>query len=68
MSDSGSLATIRAELASMAGLLDEQCRRVAALADASPADREGLIAAIYEAERAIKNAQRLVTRAEKLAG
>jgi hypothetical protein len=67
MSEESHLGTVRAELASVARMLDENRRRVAGLADSVPADREGLVSAIYEAERALQAAQRLVARAEKLA-
>lgn len=67
MSDEGRLATARAELASVARMLEQERGRVAAMAEAVPPDREGLISAIYEAERALLAAARLVGRAEKLA-
>jgi len=68
VSEEARLATVRAELASVTRMLAQERSRVAALVDAVPADREGLISAIYEAERALQAAERLVARAEKLGG
>lgn len=67
MSDETRLATVRAELASVGRMLSQERSRVAAMSEAVPADREGLISALFEAERALQSAERLVARAEKLA-
>ncbi len=59
--------TIRAELSAAAEALERYRLRVSGLVDSVGPDREDLVAALYEAERALLGAQRLVARAGKLA-
>lgn len=61
------LATVSAELASIGDAIDRYRHRVAELAGVVGADREDLTTAIYEAERSLIGAHRLVVRASKTA-
>ncbi len=68
MSSSPVAATI-AELSAAAEAVAGYQRRVAALAGPHlGADRDDLVAAIYEAERALRTSERLLLRAVKVAG
>ena len=63
-----SLAATAAELSAAAEAITGYQRRVGALAGPHlGTDREDLVAAIYEAERALRNSERLLQRAIKLA-
>lgn len=65
---SGSSATTAAELSAIAEGVDRYRERAAALGVGHlGTPREDLVAAIYEAERALRSAQRLLTRAAKVA-
>ena len=67
MSSSAVQATA-AELSAAAEAISSYQRRVGGLAGPLlGGDREDLVAAIYEAERALRTAERLVLRAVKLA-
>lgn len=64
-----------AELAALADTIDQCCRRIGSLAasramvvrhDANPDVGDDMLSAIYEAERGLKNAHRLVVRAARL--
>lgn len=59
--------SVRAELAAAVEAVDRYRARVAALVENVGADSEDLLGAMYEAERALLSAHRLLTRAEKLA-
>jgi hypothetical protein len=59
--------TIRAELAAAAEAVERYRIRVEALVESTGPDSEDLIAAMWESERALLSAQRLLVRAEKLA-
>ena len=61
------LETIAAELAVMAEGTDRYRDRVADLARRNLAEHDDLVSAIHEAERALRTAQRALTRANKLA-
>lgn len=61
------LATIAAELAVMAEGADRYRDRVADLARRNLGEHDDLLSAIHEAERALRTAQRALTRANKLA-
>jgi len=61
------LATIAAELAVMAEGTDRYRDRVADLARRNLGEHDDLLSAIHEAERALRTAQRALTRANKLA-
>ena len=64
-----STATTAAELSAIAEGLDRYRERVATLAVPHlGTEREDLVAAIYEAERALRTAHRLLVRAGKVAG
>lgn len=65
--DERRLATVAAELASIAESVESYRARVAALADGLGDRREDLVTAIYEAERSLLGAQRLVQRAARIA-
>jgi hypothetical protein len=66
---SSSVAATLVELSAAAEAIAGYQRRVAALAGPHlGTDREDLVAAIYEAERALRSAERLLQRAAKLAG
>ena len=66
---SASLAATVAELSAAAEAVAGYQRRVAALAGPHlGSEREDLVAAIYEAERALRTAERLLLRAVKVAG
>lgn len=59
--------SVRAELGAAADAIDRYRARVASLVETVGPDNEDLLSAMYEAERALVTAQRLLTRAEKLA-
>lgn len=59
--------TIRAELAAAAEAVERYRLRVEGLVESVGRDSEDLVAAMWEAERALLSAQRLLARAEKLA-
>ncbi len=59
--------TVRSELSAAALSVDAYRERVASLVDHVEATREDVIAAIYEAERALISAYRALLRAEKAA-
>lgn len=73
--DDPRIETVAAELSSIADSLGNHRARVAALAeglvasgsDAGGTDREDLVTAIYEAERSLIGAERLVRRAVRTA-
>ena len=66
-SSAGSAASLRAELSSIGGMVDDLRQRVAALATPlGGTDRDDLIAAIYEAERGLQAAARHLDRAARL--
>jgi len=68
MSTSSTAATA-AELSAAAEAIASYQQRVAALAGPHlGTEREDLVAAIYEAERALRTTERLLQRAVKLAG
>jgi hypothetical protein len=68
MSSSAATATA-AELSAAAEAIGSYQRRVAALAGPHlGTEREDLVAAIYEAERALRTAERTLQRALKVAG
>lgn len=58
--------SVRAELAAVAEAIERYRSRVSSLID-HVAENEELKSAMYEAERGLLGASRLVTRAEKLA-
>lgn len=59
--------SVRAELSAVGESLDGYRSRVASLVERTVPGSEDLVSAIYEAERALLTAHRLVLRAEKLA-
>jgi len=59
--------TIRAELAASAENIERYRIRIAALIDSLGPNTEDLASAMYEAERALLSAHRLLLRAEKVA-
>lgn len=59
--------SVRAELAAVGESVDSYRSRVAALVERIGPDSEDLVTAMYEAERALVTAHRLLSRAEKLA-
>lgn len=59
--------TVRAELAASAEAIERYRARVAGMIDSLGEDSEDLASAMYEAERALLSAQRLLLRAEKIA-
>jgi hypothetical protein len=66
-SSAGSAASLRAELSSIGGTVDDLRQRVAGLATPlRGSDRDDLIAAIYEAERGLQAASRHLERAARL--
>jgi len=69
--DASRIATVAAELSSIAESIENHRARVAALAEAltssADTDREDLVTAIYEAERSLIGAERLVRRAVRTA-
>jgi len=66
-SSAGSAASLRAELSSIGGTVDDLRQRVAGLATPlGGTDRDDLIAAIYEAERGLQAASRHLERAARL--
>jgi hypothetical protein len=68
MSSSSGAATV-AELSAAAEAIAGYQRRVAALAGPHlGTEHDDLVAAIYEAERALRTAERLLQRAAKVAG
>ena len=60
-------ATICAELGAAADAVNRYRMRVAGLIENIGANHEDLVSAMYEAERALLSAERLLTRAEKIA-
>lgn len=58
--------SVRAELSAAAEAIDRYRSRISSLVD-SVGDNEELKSAMYEAERGLLGASRLLTRAEKLA-
>ena len=58
---------MRAELGAAVDAVNRYRVRLAALVEGLGANNEDLISAMYEAERALISAERLLTRAEKLA-
>jgi hypothetical protein len=67
-SSAGSASSLRAELSSIGGTVDDLRQRVAGLATPlGGSDRDDLIAAIYEAERGLQAAARHLERATRLA-
>lgn len=60
-------ATIRAELGAAADAINRYRNRVAGLIENIGPNHEDLISAMYEAERALLSAERLLIRAEKIA-
>lgn len=60
-------STIRAELGASAEAVERYRIRVASLAEAAGPSSEDLVSAMYEAERALLSAHRLLLRAEKIA-
>ena len=61
------LDTVRAELSASAEAVERYRARVAGLIDGLGPDQEDLASAMYEAERALLSAHRLLLRAEKSA-
>jgi hypothetical protein len=59
--------TIRAELGAAVDAVHSYRMRLAGLVENVGAQNEDLVSAMYEAERALISAERLLTRAEKLA-
>lgn len=59
--------TVRAELAAAAEAVERYRIRVEALVASTGPDSDDLVAAMWEAERALLSAQRLLARAGKLA-
>lgn len=59
--------TIRAELGAAVDAVNRYRTRLAGLMDNVGPNSEDLVTAMYEAERALISAERLLTRAEKLA-
>jgi hypothetical protein len=59
--------TIRAELGAAVDAVNRYRIRIAGLVENVGANHEDLVSAMYEAERALISAERLLTRAEKLA-
>lgn len=59
--------SVRAELGAAVEAIDRYRARVASLVENVGPDNEDLLSAMYEAERALVTAHRLLTRAEKLA-
>lgn len=59
--------TVRAELGAAVDAVNRYRMRLAGLVEGLGANNEDLISAMYEAERALISAERLLTRAEKLA-
>ena len=59
--------TVRAELAASAEAVERYRSRVAGLIDGLGVDQEDLASAMYEAERALLAAHRLLLRAQKTA-
>lgn len=58
--------SVRAELGAAVEAVDRYRQRVAALVESVGPDSEDLLSAMYEAERALLSAHRLLIRAEKL--
>ncbi|MEY3806014.1 MAG: hypothetical protein RIR69_826 [Actinomycetota bacterium] len=59
--------TIRAELGAAVDAVNRYRTRLTSLVESVGPNSEDLISAMYEAERALISAERLLTRAEKLA-
>lgn len=60
-------ASISAELNAAVDAINRYRTRVAGLLETVGPDHEDLVSAMYEAERALVSAERLLARAEKLA-
>lgn len=60
-------ASISAELNAAVDAINRYRTRVASLLESVGPDHEDLVSAMYEAERALVSAERLLARAEKLA-
>lgn len=60
-------ATVSAELAASAEAIERYRSRVASLIESLGPNSEDLASAMYEAERALLSAHRLLLRAEKIA-
>lgn len=60
-------STVSAELAASAEAIERYRTRIAALIDSLGPNTEDLASAMYEAERALLSAHRLLLRAEKTA-
>jgi hypothetical protein len=58
--------TTRAELGAAAEAIGRYRQRVAGLIESTGPNNEDLISAMYEAERALLSAERLLNRAEKI--
>jgi hypothetical protein len=65
--DASTISTVRAELGSIADAVDAYKSRLSGLIDRVGANHEDLVSSMYEAERSLLSAQRLLVRAEKLA-
>lgn len=59
--------SVRAELGAAVDAVDRYRGRIASLAESVGGGNEDLLAAMWEAERALISAHRLLARAEKLA-
>lgn len=59
-------STVNAELGAASDAINRYRMRVAGLIEGLGPNNEDLISAMYEAERALLSAERLLTRAEKL--
>ncbi len=60
-------STVSAELGAAADAINRYRTRVAALVETIGPNHEDLVSAMYEAERSLLSAERLLVRAEKLA-
>lgn len=72
---SGNTASTAAELSALADTIERCCQRIGTLAssrvmavrqESNPDVGDDMLSAIYEAERGLKNAHRLVVRAARL--
>ena len=72
---SGNTVSTAAELAALADTIEQCCERIRSLAssrvmvvrdESNPDVGDDMLSAIYEAERGLKNAHRLVVRAARL--
>jgi hypothetical protein len=73
--NAGNTASTAAELAALADTIDQCCQRIGSLAssrvmvarhESNPDVGDDMLSAIYEAERGLKYAHRLVVRAARL--